>query len=368
MPSNEALETIVVNLAGKAFSGWSEVSISLGVDRAARSAVLTASDFGGEVQFRPGDPCTITASGDLVLTGYVRDVEPRHAGDRHEVSISIVSRAIDAVEASVKHPTGFAKQLTVDEIAREFDTVGVGIEVDEGFPVEPASFLNTGESLFAHIEPLARAHSALIYDTPEGKLRLRKGIRGRHSGALRIGPGGNIVEGSAKLTEAKRHSPVIVRGQSSKGVGAGALRLEAQAEDPAVQRERPTILILEGEATPAKLKERAERYVKRAAGFAATAEITISGWRDQAGRIFEPHFLIAVEDARLYLNQEMAIKSLTLTQSIGGGGPGTRAQLSLCDPRALNGEASAAPTNPDAPKSDPAWSAPEPTGTVGIDY
>lgn len=363
-----ALETVAVNIGGSSFSGWSEVSIEIGVEKAVRSATLTASDFGGSVQFRPGDPCTLTASGDLLLTGYVRDVSPSHAGDRHQVTFGIVSAAIDAVEASIKHPTGFAKDMTLDEIAAEFDTAGVGIEIDESFPVEPASFINTGESLFAHVEPLARAHSVLIYDTPEGKLRLRKGIRGRHSGALRIGAGGNIIEGSAKLTEDKRFSPVIVRGQTSKGVGAGALRLEAQAVDSSVKRNRPKILILEGEVTPAKLKERAERYVKRAAGLAATADITISGWRDEGGRIFEPHFLIAVEDGRLYLNQEMAIKSVTLTQSIARGGPGTRAQLSLCDPRALNGEASAAPTNPDAPESDDAWSAPVPTGTVGVDY
>lgn len=363
-----ALETVAVNIGGSAFSGWSDVSITIGVEQAARSASLVVSDFGGGARFRPGDPCTITATGDLILTGYVSDVSPSHSGDRHQVAISVVSRTIDAVEASVKHPTGFAKDMTLDQIAEEFDTIGVGIEIDESFPVEPASFVNTGESLFAHIEPLARAHSALIYDTPEGKLRLRKGIRGRHSGALRIGVGGNIIDGSAKLTEAGRFSPVIVRGQSSKGVGAGALRLEAQAVDAAVQRNRPKILILEGEVTPAKLKERAERYVKRAAGFAATADVTISGWRDEGGRIFEPHFLIAVEDARIYLNQEMAIKSVTLTQSIARGGPGTRTRLSLCDPRALNGEASAAPTNPDAAASDGAWSASEPVADVGVDY
>jgi prophage tail gpP-like protein len=363
-----ALERVSVNLAGQSFAGWSDVSITIGADRAARTASLTVSDYGGAVRFLPGDPCTITANGDLVLTGYIRDVSPSHSSESHSVAIGVVSRTVDAVEASIKHPTSFVRDKSLDGIAQDFDTSGVGIEVDESFPVEPASFVNLGESLFRHLEPLARAHSALIYDTAEGKLRIRKGIRGRHSGALRTGPGGNIIEGSAKLTEGQRFSPVIVRGQTSRGAGAGALRLEAQAIDAAVKRNRPKILILEGEATAAKLKERAERYVKRAAGLSATAEITLSGWRDEGGRIFEPHFIVAVEDPRLYLNQEMAIKSVTLTQSIARDGPGTRAQLSLCDPRALNGEASAAPTNPDAPASGEAWSAPAPAGVVGLDY
>lgn len=364
----DPLETITVELAGKSFTGWSQVRVTLGVEQAVRTAELEASDYAGAMPFEPGTPCRLLASGDLLLTGYVRDVKPSHSGDRHSVSLSIVSRAIDAVEASIKHRSGFAKDKTLDEIAQEFDTAGVGIEVDEEFPVEPASFVNTGASLFRHIEPLARSHSAMIYDTPDGKLRIRKGIRGRHAGALSIGEGGNIVSASAVLTENKRYSKVIVRGQASRGVGAGALRLEAEASDPGVTRERTRVIVHESETTSAKLKERAERAVKRAAGEGCTASIEIAGWRDGAGKLLEPHYLIAVDDARIYINQDMAIKSVTFEQSIEIGGPGTRTKLDLCDPRALNGEKSASKTKGDKPESAGAWKAPEPTGTVGIDY
>lgn len=366
--SRDPLETVTVELGGQSFAGWSKVSITFGVEQAARAATLEASDYAGAMPFVPGTPCRLLASGDLVLTGYVRDVKPSHSGDHHSVSLSIVSRAVDAVEASISHGTGFVKDKSLAEIADEFDTSGVGIEVDEDFPVEPASFVNTGASLFRHVEPLARSHSALIYDTPEGKLRIRKGIRGRHSGALAIGEGGNIISASAVLTENKRFSPVIVRGQASKGTGAGALRLEATATDAGVARHRPRIIVHESETTSAKLKERAERAVKRAAGEGCTASIEVAGWRDGGGKLFEPHFLIAVNDARIYINQDMAIKSVTLEQSIEQGGPGTRARLELCDPRALNGEKSASKTDASQPESGEPWKAPEPTGTVGIDY
>lgn len=364
----DPLETVTVELGGKSFGGWSQVRVTLGVEQAVRTAELEASDYAGALPFAPGTPCRILASGDLLLTGYVRDVKPSHSGDRHSVSLSIVSRAIDAVEASIAHRTGFAKDKTLNQIAEEFDTAGVGIEVDEEFPVEPASFVNTGSSLFRHVEPLARSHSALIYDTPEGKLRIRKGIRGRHAGALSVGEGGNIISASAVLTEHKRFSKVIVRGQASKGVGAGALRIEAQASDPGVLRDRPLIIVHESETTSAKLKERAERAVKRAAGEGCTASIEVTGWRDGAGHLFEPHFLIAVDDPRIYINQDMAIKSVTLEQSIEQDGPGTRTKLDLCDPRALNGEKSASKAKASEPESAGPWKAPEPTGVVGIDY
>ena len=369
----DPLETIVVQLGGQAFSGWSEVSVDYSVDQAARTASLKISDFAGAMPFLPGTECVLTAGGDVLITGYVRDCKPQHDESSHSVELSIVSRTVDAVEASIDHPSGFVKDKDLLAIAREFDTGGIGIVGSESFPKEPASFVNTGQSLFYHIEPLARSHGALIYDTPEGELRIAKKPRGRHAGALSIGDGGNIISASATLTERGRHSPVIVRGQSSKGGGAEALRIEARAVDDGVQRKRPRIVVHESEATSAKLKDRAERQVKRASGYGRSADVTVSGWRDAGGRIFEPHFLIRLADPRIYCDQDMAIQGVTLTQTIAAGGPGTRATLSLVDPSALNGEAGGAggskrAAGDAAPKDEAGlidWSSPEVQAIVG---
>lgn len=354
----DPLEKVAVSINGQAFSGWSEISIDYAVDHAARTASLVVSDYAGAMPFHWGDEATISAGGDTILTGYVRDVSPSHDGERHQVHISLVSKAIDAVEASIDHPTGFVKQKDLVAVAREFDTAGVGIVASESFPVEPARFVNTGESLFYHLEPLARSHSAFLYDTPEGKLRIAKKPRGRHAGGLAIGPGGNIISASANFSEDGRFSPVIVRGQSSKGTGAAALRIEARATDAMVKRKRPRVIIHESEATAEKLKERARRNVRQAAGKSTTAEIEVAGWRDAGGQIFTEHFTIAVNDPRIYLDRDMAIRAVTLTQDIRGGG--TRARLSLVDPAALNGEASGGGGGSDL------WRTPSTSPTIGF--
>lgn len=353
----DPLETVTVALGGGSFSGWEAVSVAYAVEQAARTARLTVSDYAGAMPFMPGVPCVLTATGTTILTGHVRTVSPRHEGSDHSIDLEIVSRAVDAVECSVDHPTGYLKDKSLDEIAREFDSCGVGILCSENFPKEARTYLNAGASLFSTIEPVARSHDALIYDTAEGQLRLAKKPRGRHAGALTIGDGGNIISASATLTEDGRHSPVIVRGQSSRGQGAPALRLEGRAIDAGVMRYRPLIRVLETEATSAKVKGRAERAVKRAAGYSREAQITVAGWRDGGGRIWEPHFIVAVDDPRIYLRQDMAIKSVTLDQSMSEG---TTATLTLCDPRALNGEAGA------DGGSDPAWNTPSASGTVGF--
>lgn len=355
--SGDPLEIVRVDIGGGSFSGWSTVSIHYDVEQAARTARLTVSDFAGAMPFQPGEPCTITAGGDTILTGYIRTVSPSHDGSRHEVDLEIVSSAVDAVECSVDHPTGFLKDKSLPEIARAFDSCGVGIVCDEDFPVEPRTYLNAGASLFSTIEPIARSHDALIYDTEDGRLRLARRPRGRHAGALAIGAGGNIISGAATLTEDRRHSPVIVRGQSSRGQGGAALRIEARAADNGVRRNRPLIVVLETEATSVKVKARAERHVKRAAGHSREARIVTAGWRDAGGLLWQPHFIVAVADPRLYLDQDMAIKSVTLEQSMDGG---TTASLALCDPAALNGEAGA------SGGSDEAWRTPPASGTVGF--
>lgn len=355
-----ALEIVTAVIGGKVIAAWDEVEVSISTEEAARSASMTLSDMGGSVVIRQGDDAVLMASGTVLITGYVRDVDVSISEDRHEVRVAIVSRTIDAVEASVDHESGFVEDKDLKQIAEAFDTCGVGIVCEESFPKEARSMVHPGQSLFYHIEPIARAHEALIYDTPEGKLRLAKKPRGRHAGRLATGPGGNIVRARAGFSEHDRHDEIAVRGQSSRGKGGGALRIEARAKDGGVKRKRPLVVIMEGEATAEKAKKRAEREVKRRAGESTRATIEVAGWRDAGGRIWEPHYLVEVAAARLYLNQDMAIRSVKLSQSQADGGEGTRAHLELVDPRALNGEGGGG-------SSDAAWKAPAPRGRLGGD-
>ena len=334
---SDPLERITITCGGKSFSGFYSISINYSIEEAVRTATLDASDFGGSSPLLPDEPVTISAGGTLILTGYVRDFSPSFDANTWSSSISIVSRTVDAVEASIVHPKGWAEKKSMTDLAKEFDTLGTGIEADESFPIEPNHFINPGASLFDEIEPLARAQSAFLYDTPEGKLKIRKKPAGTHSGGLRQGL--NILSGSAKLTGQGRFNPVIIRGQSTSGDGKGALQLEARVSDSGVKRQRPRIIIDEAETTSGRLKGRAERHVKRAAGYSREATIEAIGWRDQGGMIWMPHYLVHLDAPRLYVTQMMGIKSVTLTQDISGGG--TRSSLTLADPRAMNGEASA---------------------------
>lgn len=356
----DRLETITVVAGGGVFTFWNDVSIEYGAEQAVRTCSLEVTDPGfGAWPLMPGTEVQVFATGTPLITGYVRDFDPGHDGDSWSGRVSIVSRTVDAVECSIDHPTGHVEKADLLEIAQTFDMLGIGFESDESFEKEPSWQVIPGESVWETVERLARQRGVLVYDTEEGKLKLATKPDGRHSGGLGIGNGGNIVRARAKLTEKDRHSPVKVRGQSTIGSGDDSLRSEAEAEDAGLSRERPKILVNEGEVTADRLKTRAEWQVRRAAGRSVSADVTVAGWRDLGGTIWTSNRLVHLADPRIYLEQDMVISRVRLSQRAGDGGEGTTATLTLLDPRALGGE---------DPKggSAPAWSAEAPTATLTV--
>ncbi|MBX5082169.1 hypothetical protein HJB56_05125 [Rhizobium lentis] len=324
------LETLTID----GLPPYKSITITSSAEEAVRTASLVLVPTGGVVSVAPGRAVTIKAGGDLILTGYVRDVQPSHSATDRTLNVTVCSRTIDATECSVDHPTGEILEKDLAGIAKEFDGLGIGVESDGSLPIEPRHKLRTGESLFATIERRARGRGILIYDTPQGKLKLATKPEGMHSGGLIWGV--NIEQASSSITERGRYSSVKVRGQASEGVEKQQLRAEARANDSGISRRRPLIIPHEGETTVDRLKKRADWQVKRGVGYAATASITTTGWRDGGGRLWTRNWLVQVRDAWIGIDGMMVIKSVTLNQDAEG--QGTTATLSLADPRALGGE------------------------------
>lgn len=308
------------------------IDISVSAEAAARSASGEFVITGPGVPVMPGQATTITASGDLMLTGYVRDVGTGYGESDRTLRCGIVSKTVDYIECSADHPTGEILNKDLVAIARELDSAGVGIEADASFPPEIRHKLMLGESAFSSIERRARGRGALIHDTEKGRLKIATRPAGMHAGTLQRGV--NILPGaSASFTEDGRHSEIRVRGQATEGTDKQQLRPQTVVTDSGVTRKRLLILDHEGEATIDRMKKRAVWQARRAAGNSVTASIPVTGWRDAGGLIWQPNFLVQVEDDWLGIEGVMIIKSISFSQR-----DSTVATLSLADPRALGGE------------------------------
>lgn len=326
-----------------------------------KGCALTASaeDAVREASFNvawtgPGVPCgedeeaTVLVSGELWLTGYTRDISGHHDEEDREYTVVVVSRTVDAAEASIDHPTGLKRDADLMDIAKEFDTGGIGIDGAVETEVKDVHKVRPGETLFDTLETDARSQGVLIYDTPEGRLKLADRPEGRHAGALVRGE--NIKRASGTISGRGNFSRIEIRGQSSFGVEETALTPVGEAKGTAT-RPRPLIRVHEGEATSGRLKRRAAWEAKRAAGKNKECSVTVAGWRDASRRLYAPNFLIEVRDDWLGIEQDMTIATVRLTQSSDENGDGTSATLSLKDPRALGGD------NPQGKSAD-GWAAP----------
>ncbi len=301
-------------------------NLTMGADQAVRTASFTCVPTQGRPNI--GDPVSVFFSGDLMLTGYVRDVRPGHRKDQRTLAISVCSRTVDATECSCDHDGGEIRMKDLKAIAQELDKQGIGIVAEGDMPKLDRHKLMTGETLYSTLERRARAQGVLISDTPKGKLKLSSKPSGRHSSGLVRGQ--NIEEASANFTEAGRHSKVKVRGQRASGVKAKDMRAEGVATDKTVQRDRTLIIPHDGEATPQELKKRADWLLKQAAGQSVTASITSLDWRDSAQKVWTPNFVIPVNDEWIDIEGDMLIKSITFSWGDNGG---TQAVLQLVDPR-----------------------------------
>lgn len=306
-------------------------SLTMGADQAVRTASFTCDPTQGRPNV--GDPVQVFFTGELVLTGYVRDARPLHRENQRGLTVTVCSRTVDATECSCDHDGGEIRQKDLKAIAQELDKQGIGIIAEGDMPKLDRHKLERGETLYSTLERRARAQGILISDTPKGKLKLSSKPSGRHSSGFTLGQ--NIEEASANFTEAGRHSKVKVRGQRAAGTKTKDMRAEGVATDKTVQRDRPLIITHDGEATPQELKKRADWLLKQAAGQSVTASVTSFEWRDKAQKLWTPNFLIPVSDDLIDINGDMLIKTATYSWDDRGG---TKVVCQLVDPRAMGGE------------------------------
>lgn len=349
----ETGEIVSLVVGGKALQGWQSVAITRSAEAAAISFSLEATNpawtadaravrEGGLVQIRATPDIGIGArgGGDLFCTGYADEYESETGpGASRHVGITGRSKAGDAIDCPpAKHKTGLIEKKDLLGAAKELDEFGIGFFTDETLRKIPMVQHVPGQSIFATLEREARREALLLIGQPDGRVKITRGGKGRHAGALVEGepPVQNM---KLRLSIKHKRSHVHVHGQQSLGTGKKALRQRETEEDKSVKRYRPEILFHEGTDTSRELKRRAKWQQLRRSGSGISMIITVDTWRDEAGRPWEPGHLIAVVKPTDDINQDLAISTVTFRQRVGEGeGAGTFADLTLVDPRTLGAE------------------------------
>ncbi|TWD54548.1 prophage tail gpP-like protein [Agrobacterium vitis] len=335
---NAAAQAITVTVGGKTYGGFTRVSASACLDKAARTFQLVVAGELNTVatarQFAAGTPVVLRCNGEVWLTGYVDSYRPRISGREASVSIAGRSKAADAIDSAVVDKTTGFQGKTPVEIAKALDKFGIGFKAVDAMEAVPRFHVTPGETVFQVVERLARDQGYTLRGLADGGIEFwnAKKTTKRQAGPLIQGL--NILSADADHNWSRRHSHYHVRGQSAHGMDSHATEMQAVAKDGSVQRYRPTMINCENDTDIGRVRKRATHHRNTRAGRSLSANIEVVGYVDPGGKLWECGNLVYVESPFLNLQQDMLIEQVTIRED--GGGMTT--SLSLCDPAAYSGK------------------------------
>lgn len=328
---------VVLIVHGQQYSGWTEVLIRRGIEQVAGTFELTVTDrWSGQEQMWPiekGEECTVTYEGETLITGYVDDVLPSFDAGQHQVVVVGRDKTGDLVDCSAIAKTGEWEGRTLLQVAKDIAApfgIEVRAETGVGKPFETAT-LQEGETAFEALERAARMRGVLLISDAQGGLVITRAGTERISTALVQGK--NVLSGRATFSARDLYSAYICKGQDAgddTSTPEQNAQPKGQAGDPNVKRYRPLIIVAENIEDSKGLKDRAIWEAAVRMGRSARPEITVQGWKHDAG-LWLPNRLVRVECPYIYLDEEMLIVSV----SYRIGDRGTIAEIELCRPDAF---------------------------------
>jgi prophage tail gpP-like protein len=342
---------LTLTVGGQAFTGWTEVRVTRGLERMTSDFDLSVSQKPNQKPWRilPFSPCTLSLGGVLVLTGFVDSYIPSIGPTSHGVRIAGRSATCDLIDCCPNVPGGQFSGYNLGQIA------GAICKIFKLTLVEQTDTTNTfadatierAETCYRFLERLCRLSGVLATDNAAGNLVLT--ATGSTRAASRITQGGNVVQAHATLSGAKRFSNYIVKGQSSlpaasanyiaapgggiaTGPAGGAVLTQQRAEalDPAVPRYRPHVAMAESMLDQKGMQARVQWMARYAAGRATMAQVEVPGFHQTDGTLWQVNQLVACDIPYLAIAQDLLI--VTVTYRLGKDG--ARTELTLGSPEA----------------------------------
>ena len=340
-----AYEKITMAAGGREFEGWTSVSVVAEWGAATRTFEIVVTEIGGfanggvtKWHFPPSTPVSLYANGSLLLTGSVDKYNPQIGPQEHTVTIRGRGTGMGIVDCSVKHPTGQFENKTILQIAQELSgPFGVTISAlssaaDVAARVVPWFQVQRGATVWSQIMRLLPQIGATLTGQADGSVAIMRCEPKEHPGGLTEGE--NILQASADWDDSGRFEDYEVTGQSSIGTEDENFEVSGEASGASMGQYRYTETIDQAETDAGRAREHATWQMLRAAGLCRQAEITVPGFRDGAGALWEPGQTVFTFSPSLKLEQPMMIKTANFVQS---SEEGTVTHLTLVDPRTGGG-------------------------------
>lgn len=329
------MDELIMMIDDRPHRGWTEAVIGRSIERGPHEFDLTLTDnWGASEGINPrsieiGMPVQAYVNDDLLLTGYMDDVDPEYDKDSHTIKARGRSKLGDLVDCSTKGKSfSNVSLLTVcQQLCALFDiTVSVADNVSEAVnkPFIGKDYtLDLGQPIWEFIEELARLRAVLLTSDASGNLLITRAGNGTADEALVLGE--NISRASGSFSAKELFSDYTVTGQHPNhptvklnGINNSQSNAQAKAKG-SIARFRPFVVSSQNPIDQAACHTRAEWQRNVNEGRSIGVIYTVTGWRQQAdGRIWQPNELVHVTDPWMGWDDERLIVESRL--SLGEAG------------------------------------------------
>lgn len=342
---------------GKVYAGWTDMRVSRGLDRCCADFTLSVGPrwpgLTADWLVLPFAAIEIALGDDTVLTGYADRFMPEISATSRDAKVSGRSKTCDLVDCTPEIGGTEFRRSTLPAVCRALCApfkIEVVEAVDCGgtFALEA---MERGDTAWQTIERLCRMRGVLACDDGRGRLVLTRAVpETRASGALVQGE--NVLTAQARLDGGKRFSRYIVLSQQPSAAaldregdgdaddeapeerpgGGASPAIGATAEDPDVPRYRPRVIRAEGNGGAADAQARARWAAATARAKSVTADVTVQGWRQPDGRLWQAGEIVPVRIPYLALDRDMAVLEVSYLLGVKAG---RTTELVLTPPEAL---------------------------------
>jgi prophage tail gpP-like protein len=337
--SDRSEDQITVETDGQVYLGWERTTCGRELERCASHLQMDVTErwLGQDTDWKllPFGPIVVRIGDDPVMTGYLDEYEPDASATEHKVRVVGRSKTEDLIDCTPDIKSGQFTGYSVAAITRAICQVfgiDVVVETANADAVLPQEDTRRVETAWRFIDRLCKLATVLATDDPLGRLVLTNAGQARSSGALVEGV--NILRQRGRFSGAKRFSHYIVKGQTGVGLGVGVpadnwggaggigapgggapaaksakvqTSLEVVAIDTDVPRYRPTVKLAESQIGLAQMQERANWQRAYAYGRSVEAQITVQGYRQPDGRLWQLNEIVPVQSGFLGVDQDLLI-------------------------------------------------------------
>lgn len=322
---------VSLTIEDRIFSGWTSLQASSAIDAIAGEFNISAEQSGGVLLY-PGASAVLKLENQVVCSGYITGSTSNISANECGLSLKGADKTVDLAECSVIAEPDEWFNLNLYEIAvklcQPFKIKVVNQVSDTGdafksFKIQP------GETVFDALDRAAKARAVLVTSDTSGNLVLtRAGLNGSADDLVY---GENILEAVLNSDWSNRFSNYVVKNQT---VMTDDTQENANAsgtsEDLNVKRYRPLLQVIQNTENGIAVSELAAWEACVRSGCSASVEITVQGWAQTNGLLWQKNTFSRVYIPRFGINANLLIKQVSF--SLDNDGAKTR--LFLVNPDA----------------------------------